>query len=492
MIAAGQIDAARGDIAVFADIIGQPLKSWQSDALQLNKRVTVVVAPRQTGKSRSLSVLALHRAYRRAGTHVLILSAGDEAAKRLLAEVRRIAAGSPLLAGSVVEERTSLLRLTNGSTVRSVPASEQQVRGWSIDLLLVDEAAMIDDALLLQGAFPTTMARPDARIVLASSPFGTSGAFYSYAMRGQNGSESTSTFRWRLADAVWVSTDTIASLREGLSELGAAAELDGEFVDIDGGHRLVQDAWTRAAQGRVLRVTEWGTAGLDVARFGGDSTSLYANRGGVVRRVFVARKLDTTEVTERLVGEMREQLNSPPMRVVVIVDDAGVGGGVTDQASRRALTVVPFLGAERAHDPRRFANRRAETFWLLREALRDGLVDLDPADRDLAAQLGELRYEFDERGRLLIESKSKMARRGVSSPDAADAVAMTFATEAWRPPVEWSMSAQEIEDAELHRALASIDAAWARRRFWDEHGGVPESLPFGADSLTGDLLVGDM
>ena len=125
------LERARADLAVFADIVGRPLTPWQADALSLESRTTTIVAPRQSGKSRSLAVLALHRAFRAPGQRVLIVSAGEEAAKRLLAEVRSIAVGSPLLRGSVVDELASLVTLTNGSEIRSVPASERQIRGWS-------------------------------------------------------------------------------------------------------------------------------------------------------------------------------------------------------------------------------------------------------------------------------------------------------------------------------------------------------------------------
>src|SRR3954451_9317970 len=162
--------AARSDLGAFAAIVGVPLRLWQVGALRLECRTTVVVAPRQTGKSRSLSVLALHRAFRRAGLRVMIVSAGEDAARRLLAEIRSGATGSDVLRGSVVDETAGLLRLSNGSEIRSVPASERAVRGWTVDLLLVDETAQVEDELLLGAAFPTTAARPDARIVLAGSP----------------------------------------------------------------------------------------------------------------------------------------------------------------------------------------------------------------------------------------------------------------------------------------------------------------------------------
>lgn len=220
----------RSDLGAFADAIGWPLTPWQLRALGLDVRTTAIVAPRQSGKSRSLAVLALWWAYRQREQRVLIVSAGEEAARRLLAEVRRIATGSPLLAGSVLDEQAGLVTLSNGSEVRSVPASERQVRGWTVDLLLLDEAALIADGLLLDAALPTTAARPEARVVMASSATVAAGAFYDHAIRGEQGSEHVRTFRWLLADCEWIAPSVIEAARESMSELRFAAEYEGVFA----------------------------------------------------------------------------------------------------------------------------------------------------------------------------------------------------------------------------------------------------------------------
>lgn len=224
------LNAARRDVGVFAEHVGRPLTDWQADAARLPARIAVWVAPRQSGKSRTLAVLALHRAFTQAGARVLIVSAGEDASRRLLADVRAIASGSPLLRGSVVDEQAALLTLSNGSEIRSVPASERQVRGWSVDLLLCDEAALIADDLLLGAALPTTAARPDARVVLASSPLSAVGAFYDFALRGEGGSEHVRTFRWRLSDAAWIAPSVIAAARESMSDVRFRCEYEAEFA----------------------------------------------------------------------------------------------------------------------------------------------------------------------------------------------------------------------------------------------------------------------
>lgn len=225
-----EASALRDDLGAFSRAVHRPLTEWQTDALTLEAPITACVAPRQAGKSRSLAVLALHRAFRRRGQHVLIVSSSEDTARRLLRDIRDIAAGSELLAGSLVVEQAGLLTLTNGSQIRSVPASEKQIRGWTVDLLLVDEAALVADDLILGAAFPTTAARPEARIVLASSATVASGAFYDHVKLGESGIPHVRTVRWALKDATWISPTAVAVMRASMSETRFRAEMEGVFA----------------------------------------------------------------------------------------------------------------------------------------------------------------------------------------------------------------------------------------------------------------------
>jgi hypothetical protein len=458
VIAEARVRDARDRLASFAAIVSRPLRLFQAEALTLTKPVTVLVAPRQTGKSYSLAVLAAWRAFREANHRVLIVSAGDDAAKRLLADVRALVAASPLLASSTVDEQSGLLTLTNGSEIRSVPASERQIRGWSVDTLIVDEAAIVDDELLTGAALPTVAARPDARVVLASSPRGETGVFFEYARRGFAGSDHVAAFRWRMADADWVTPERLAMLREGLPDELARAELDAEFVDTAGMPRLFDDADIAAARLRVLPGAGPLRLGVDVARAGRDETVGMAVRGGQARVVFAGRGWPTTQTAEAVIaattGAGPEHCDAR-----AIVDVTGVGGGVVDMARRDGAPVVEFVAAGRARDHRRYANVRAEAFFALRTALRDGLLDLEDGDVALRDALRAVRWTTDRLGRLLIESKDDLRGRGVGSPDRADALAMVvWHDQAWRhsvplsPADELAAEIARIRRAELEAA----------------------------------------
>jgi hypothetical protein len=121
--------------------------------------------------------------------------------------------------------------------------------------------------------------------------------------------------------------------------------------------------------------------------------------------------------------------------VRAIVDVPGVGGGVVDRLAELDLPVVPYNGGEAPIDKERFVNARAEDYWTLRERFEQGEIDIDPDDDKLAAQLGSIKWGIDSRGRIKIESKDDMRKRGLPSPDRADAMAIAFAGKANAAPM---------------------------------------------------------
>lgn len=235
-VSGSRLARARDDLATFAALVGHPLTPWQVAALTLRCLFSVIVGPRQVGKSRALSVLAVWWAFRRPGQTVLIVSAGERSSRRLLGQVRRVL-DHPLLAGEVVEESGERVLLGNGSQIVSVPASERAIRGFTVDLLLVDEAAFVSDDVLEGAALPTITAREaeGARVVMACTAWEASGLFYRFAMQGEGGHDDVETFRWRLADAStdnggWITPGYIDLMRSTMDPLRWRTEYECEFV----------------------------------------------------------------------------------------------------------------------------------------------------------------------------------------------------------------------------------------------------------------------
>lgn len=161
--------------------------------------------------------------------------------------------------------------------------------------------------------------------------------------------------------------------------------------------------------------------GVDVARLGRSSSVIVVRRGDAVAYMRAFDGIDTMELAGRVIVAFREW--QPEQ---VNVDAVGVGGGVVDRMQEQGVPVQEFNGGLPALGDPACANRRAEGYLTLRRRFREGRIRI-PRDAGLMHELAELRCTFDSRGRMLMESKTNLRRRGLPSPDKADALMMAFA-----------------------------------------------------------------
>lgn len=185
---------------------------------------------------------------------------------------------------------------------------------------------------------------------------------------------------------------------------------------------LISLAVIEAAQQRTLAPCEPHVLAVDVARFGDDHSSIYERRGPVIRLRERFYKADTMQTTG-LVCRVLDDTEATEAKVDVV----GIGAGVHDRLDELGRPVVAANAGAASSDNEQYLNARGEWFWSLRERFESGDIDIDPEDEELAAQLASLRYKYDSRGRVVIESKEEMKKRGLPSPDDADAVAIAYA-----------------------------------------------------------------
>lgn len=187
----------------------------------------------------------------------------------------------------------------------------------------------------------------------------------------------------------------------------------------------VEEAIAREA---VSHVHEPFIIGVDVARYGDNESVLYFRKGRDGQSVapLRLRGMGVVDLAGR-VAECYHQYSAD----AIFVDGGGVGGGVVD--CLRNLHIPCFdiqFGAKpdgysaNGDIGHRYANKRAEMWGAMRSWLATGAI---PAIPDLKAQLVGPTYTLNLQGQILLEKKEDMRRRGLDSPDLADALALTFA-----------------------------------------------------------------
>ncbi len=174
------------DAVALATRAGLPPDPWQARLLTSRAKRILINCSRQSGKSSTCAVLAVHTAIYEPGSLTLLLAPtwrqAGELFKKCLAVYR--AAGRPVAAAS---ETALTLTLANGSRIVSLPGKEGTVRSYSgVSLLIVDEASRVP-ADLYHTVRPM-LAVSDGRLIAPSTPFGKRG-WWSDAWHGGEGWE---------------------------------------------------------------------------------------------------------------------------------------------------------------------------------------------------------------------------------------------------------------------------------------------------------------
>lgn len=162
--------------------------------------------------------------------------------------------------------------------------------------------------------------------------------------------------------------------------------------------------------------------GVDPADTGPDRTAIAFRRGRLVYRIQTYQGKTTMEVA----GIVSKLINdySPD---AVFVDKIGIGAGIYDRLRELGFgQVYGVISGAAAMENQIYANKRAEIWGRMRAWLEEEPCRI-PNDPELIADLSAPSYRYESSGRLLIERKDDMRKRGMRSPDLADAIAMTFA-----------------------------------------------------------------
>ena len=109
---------------------------------------------------------------------------------------------------------------------------------------------------------------------------------------------------------------------------------------------------------------------------------------------------------------------------LTVIDEGGLGYGILDRLTEQRYKVRGVNFGWKAKNPVMWQNKRSEMWGAMRDWLKTAAI---PRDRQLKADLVGPMRKFNSSGAIILESKKEMKARGVASPDAADALAVTFA-----------------------------------------------------------------
>ena len=426
----------------------------------------VVLKARQLGVSTYVAARLYHRTINNPGLRTIIIGHERRASSNMFDIVKRFHDNMPedLRPSIGVSNREELIfdRIDSGYLV-SVASGEGTGRSATAQLLHASEAAFWDDLPLQMASLMQTVPDLAATEIIIESTANGYNDFHTLWRKAESGeSEFLPVFlpwsldagyrralpeaftmdleEFKLAELHNLDKEQIAWRRAKINQLGSAEYFSQEYP-ITPSEAFISstfDSFIPASlviKARREKVEPYGPliVGVDPAGMGADRTSIAWRRGRCITKIESRRGLDTMEVVGWIQSIIR---TDKPDRVNV--DVGGLGIGVFDRLmelghSRNVVQAVNFGGKpvepaqldERGQPAGGPANRRSEMWSNLKKVLEDGRFSLP--DRDLLqADLVSVGFKFTSDGRLLLESKQDLRKRGVPSPDEGDAVALCF------------------------------------------------------------------
>jgi hypothetical protein len=226
---------------------------------------------------------------------------------------------------------------------------------------------------------------------------------------------------WRRNKIQELSTDGMDGLKAFMQEY---PNNPNEAFQVTGDNGLIKPNMVIKARNAQCSASGPLIVGVDPSR-GGDRFAVARRQG---RQIFKVEGHTGDINLGRAVQICKKVLDfEKPARMFI---DAGGGADLVDRLRElgygNIVRAIPFGGA--ALDPEKYRNKRCEMWGLLNAWLCDESLDVQlPDDDGLQADLCMPQYERDSMDRICLESKDKMRKRGLPSPDLADACVLTFA-----------------------------------------------------------------
>lgn len=366
----------------------------------------------------------------------------------LWSEVSKWMSKSPLLTAILKWTKTYIYMVGNEKrwfAVARTATKPENMQGFHEDnmLFIVDEASGVADPIM--EAILGTLSGKNNKLLMCGNPTRTSGTFYD-AFNSDRALYKCHTVS--SADSPRTNKENINSLIRKYGERSnvVLVRVYGEFPNQED-DVFIALSLVEACGSKLFELPEDALLpniifGVDVARFGDDETVIYRNARGKLKIVAKRRGQDLMATTGDIVVAYRKALKEFPDykgRIYVNIDDTGLGGGVTDRLREvkreeklNRLFVVPINAAEKIETDTKAGKEAAAHYnnltthmWaVLRELLKDKQIEIED-DSETFAQLASRKYFMTSNGKIQLEPKDEMKKRGLDSPDRADAAALS-------------------------------------------------------------------
>ena len=417
------------------DVLGADPHPWQSEVLRalIEHDHIAIRAGHDVGKTALLSWSVLWYLTTRIPNKIVVAAASQDQLRDVdWAELRKWFGQLPIAVQQAFDfgtERISLKASPSECFAVARTASKatpESLQGFHSEHLfyVLEEASGIDD-IVFEVASGALSSR-GSRALMIGNPTRAQG-YFSRAFKENR-------WLWRGYHWPWMPTkynnhDYPEQMKREYGEHSNVyrVRVKGDFPTAEDSSVIPLEIIEAAIVRDVLPIMERGRVwGLDIARFGDDRCALVKRWGNTIEGAAkVWRQRDTME-TVGLVAREWFETTEDKRPAAINADVIGVGAGVVDRLHELGLPVYGVNVGEVADDPQRFMRLRDSLWWAVRTWFFSLEVKI-PDDPDLISDLVGPTYKILSTGKLQVESKEEMKKRGIKSPDIADALCLTFA-----------------------------------------------------------------
>jgi hypothetical protein len=286
-------------------------------------------------------------------------------------------------------------------------------------LVVFDEASGIDDSIWAVTSGFFTENTPNRFWMAFSNPRRNTGYFYE-AFNSKREFWTT-----KVVDARTVEGTDKQVYQQIIDEYGADSsqahvEVYGQFPS-EGDDQFISASLVDEAMKRPKYQDQSApiVIGVDPARFGADATVIAVRQGRDIIAVQRHRGDDTMTVVGHVIEAIEEYKPA-----LVVIDEGGLGAGIVDRLKEQRYKIKGVNFGNKSANPVMYGNKRAEMWGKMKDWLKTASI---PLDRFLKTDLISPMMKPDSKGTIFLESKKDMKARGLASPDAADAICVTFA-----------------------------------------------------------------
>jgi hypothetical protein len=435
----------RGDPVLFArEVLRYEPDEWQIKALRAyvdpaNRRISIR-SGHGVGKTRYLATCAWHHACMHYPQKTVVTApTSAQLFDALWAEIKTLYAQLPDAVQAMFVVKSDRIEHVDDPAGSFIAArtsraeTPEALQGIHSDhvLLIGDEASGIPEAIFEAAA--GSMSGHTATTILCGNPVRTAGYFFNTHQKDSHG---WLTLRVSCEDSPRVSKQFIEEMEAtygGRDSNPFRVRVLGEFPLADADtiipFELVESATEREIRVAADTAVVWG---LDCARSGNDRTALAKRKGAVLLEPVEWWREPDLMATVGKVKHAYETTSFDNRPQHILVDAIGIGAGVADRLRELGLPARAINVSETAALSDKYRNQRAELWFRAREWFESKTVRIprDNRKESLIEELTGITYKFTSGGKYQAESKDDLKRRGLRSPDLADAFCLTFAVNA--------------------------------------------------------------